>query len=122
MSAEDEDLTPEQVSTFRAELIQLKAELESLLALSSASSDVVELDQPIGRVSRIDAIGQQQMARASRSRNKLRLRQVEAALRRDPEEYGICLRCDEPIGYGRLSVRPEAPFCVTCQSQTEGAG
>ena len=119
MSSEIKILTPTQVQKLRETLVCIKLELEEMLQIASSSSEVVELDQPIGRLSRMDAISRQQMAKASRSRVQLRLRQVEAALRRDPEDYGYCVTCDEPIGFGRLSVRPEAPFCVACQSANE---
>jgi DnaK suppressor protein len=33
----------------------------------------------------------------------------------DRGEYGLCRKCEEPIGYRRLSAKPEAPFCLECQ-------
>ncbi|MCK5912686.1 MAG: TraR/DksA C4-type zinc finger protein, partial [Desulfuromusa sp.] len=33
--------------------------------------------------------------------------------------YGECRMCEEPIGYPRLQVRPESPFCLECQKQAE---
>jgi len=45
---------------------------------------------------------------------------VEAALQAiKMERYGECRRCEEPIGYSRLDVRPESPFCLDCQKQSE---
>lgn len=32
-------------------------------------------------------------------------------------EYGICRRCEEPIGLLRLRTRPEAALCVRCQGE-----
>ncbi len=55
--------------------------------------------------------------------------QVEAALRKitqEPEDYGYCEECDDPIPVGRLNIRPYALLCVACQSVKEdpvrGAG
>ena len=114
------ELTPEQETELHAALVALQEELETYLSASKAGAAPVDLDQPIGRVSRVDAIQQQKMAQAARARNELRLRQVVAALSlaRDGE-YGYCRHCDDPIGYGRLEARPESAFCVGCQTAFE---
>jgi len=113
-------LTPEQVAELRTDLAKLADELEALLAQTKESTAPVELDEPIGRLSRMDAMQQQKMSQANRQRNETRLKMVRSALAADPEdEYGFCKHCDEPVGYKRLKIRPEAPFCVTCQDQFE---
>ena len=104
----------------RARLLELRDELRSMLDLSAEAAKPVDLDQPIGRISRMDAIQQQKMVQASRRAAELRLQQVAAALRRlDDEEYGECLICSEPIAEARLVARPEAPLCIGCQSARE---
>jgi RNA polymerase-binding transcription factor DksA len=41
-----------------------------------------------------------------------------AALRRlEAGTFGVCLGCDEPIPFGRLSVMPEATHCIRCGGQ-----
>jgi DnaK suppressor protein len=113
-------LTPEQMVELQTDLATLALELEALLVQTKASTAPVELDQPIGRLSRMDAMQQQKMSQANRQRNETRLKMVRAALAAFPEdEYGYCKRCDEPVGFKRLKIRPEAPFCVTCQDQFE---
>ena len=115
-----DELTSEQIAELRADLVVLKGELEALLDTTDAGVRPVDLDEPIGRLSRMDAIQQQKMAQANRQRNTQRLQMVIAALAADPEdEYGWCKRCDEPVGYGRLKSRPETPFCVGCQESIE---
>ena len=115
-----DDITQEQVTQLKAQLVELGSELTSLLAISVEDAKPVELDLPIGRLSRMDAMQQQKMAQATRRAAQQRLKQVEAALRRcDRDEYGDCLECGESIGFARLSVGPEAPLCVACQSQLE---
>ncbi len=115
-----EELTSSQRDELFHRLLDLKDELEQLLDGSSASSEVVDLDQPIGRLSRIDALQQQEMAKATRAGHHQRLLQIEAALRVFKlDRYGECRRCEEPIGYLRLNVRPESPFCLDCQKQSE---
>ncbi|MBD89659.1 MAG: molecular chaperone DnaK [Deltaproteobacteria bacterium] len=115
-----EPLTEEQFDALHRRLKDLTEEIESALETSSDSERPVDLEEPIGRISRIDAIQQQKMARASRARLQGRLRAIRAALDRiDQDAYGDCALCDDPIGYGRLAARPETPLCMPCQSERE---
>jgi DnaK suppressor protein len=115
-----ESLEPGQEEGLRRELERLQQELVGQLESSGEAARPVDLDQPIGRLSRMDAIQQQSMAQANRRGAQLRLRQVRAALGRlDDGEYGDCGQCGEAIGFARLRVRPEATFCVVCQGQRE---
>ncbi len=115
-----DELTPEQEQELLEDLTALQAELEAYMLISRAGTETVDLEQPIGRVSRVDALQQQQMAKATRARNDMRLRQVAAALAKAREgDYGCCRKCDEPVGFRRLKARPETPFCVECQSAFE---
>ena len=111
------ELTLAQREELTQDLHSLQTELEALLKATKEDSAPVELDQAaIGRVTRMDAIQQQQMARANRESANLRLRLVGQALRAvDADEYGECRDCGEPIGYRRLKAKPEAAFCVNCQ-------
>ncbi len=115
------ELTAEQVKTLRAHLEGQLHELESLLKNGASAARPVELDQQsVGRVSRIDAIQQQQMARASQGQARQTLRRVELALERiEAGEYGFCLHCGEPIAYARLEVQPFATLCLDCQENSE---
>lgn len=112
-----EELSEEQAEILRGQLVQLVAELQDALAANAGSAEPVVLDQStVGRLSRMDAMQQQAIAKATRQKAQLRLSQCKAALSSfDRDEYGMCRKCEEPIGYPRLSAKPEAPFCLACQ-------
>lgn len=113
-------LTETQLATLATALEALEQELEAALASSRDGARPVDLDQPIGRISRMDAMQQQAMVRANRRGLEIRLEQVHAAQRAMEEgEYGECRRCGDFIAYGRLEIRPEAPLCVACQESVE---
>jgi len=115
-----EELTSEQVVELRAALLVERSRLEELLNLSADGSLPVKLDTSIGRLSRMDAIQQQEMTRASRLTLDTKRRQIEASLvALEKGGFGECRLCDEPIGYARLKARPEAPFCLRCQDARE---
>ncbi len=88
-----EELTPDQVSELTNLLNQQKLDLQQLLQDSEENSAPVTLDQQsVGRVSRIDAIQQQQMAVANRDQAGAILKQISASLDRvENDEYGFCL-------------------------------
>ena len=119
---ENEELSDEQIRELSGRLGELQTELEAALEESRKASKPVELDQQsVGRLSRMDAIQQQQMADAAKRNQELRLRRVQAALEAvDEGEYGFCRRCEEPIGYPRLRAQPESPFCISCQRRGPG--
>jgi len=105
----------------RERLIELRAELESVAATGDDSAAVVELDQSkVGRLSRMDAMQAQAMAKASTRRREQALREIRAALQRiDDEDYGLCVDCAEPINPGRLQFDPAVLRCIDCASKAE---
>lgn len=117
----EKDLNSAQLKQLIDLLEKQKVELQQQLENTEADSQPVTLDQQsVGRVSRIDAIQQQQMALASREHNKNLLIAVNKSLNRaNNEEYGYCLECGEAIGFKRLQVQPYAEFCLDCQSVKE---
>jgi len=115
------ELTSSQINKLANHLKLKQAELELQLEGSRQSTEPVTLDQQaVGRVSRMDAIQQQQMAVANREQSTLLLKLVSAALLRIKSgEYGYCLQCGEPVAFARLDAQPFTPNCLNCQSAME---
>ena len=120
MAEEPQELTGEQVALLRDKLVALEGELRVAVEAAAEGARPVDLDEPIGRLSRMEAIQQKEMASANRATLQTRLRQTAAALKRiQSDEYGLCTACEEPIGFKRLVARPESPMCLGCQSARE---
>lgn len=116
-------LTEAQGEALRLVLVELEQELGRMHEFSSDGARPVDLDEPIGRLSRMDAIQQQHMLQANRAALQRRLALVRGALQRFAAgEYGLCVTCGEDIGFRRLEAQPEAPFCLACQSEREQRG
>ena len=100
----------------RQRLLDLKAELIDLSQSADEDRKPVELDQQsVGRLSRMDSMQVQAMAKAADARRAQEIRRVDAALQRlDDEEYGWCVACGEEIEVKRLEVDPAAPRCAGC--------
>lgn len=104
------------IEACRTRLHQEARDLEDAGARSADERASVQLDQQsVGRLSRMDALQVQAMAKAEQARRERRLQQVRAALARiDDDTYGDCLRCGEPVEDRRLDADPAATLCIGC--------
>lgn len=100
----------------KARLEEERDALKSVDDSAAESRAPVELDQQsVGRLSRMDALQVQAMAKAVGARREGRFVQIEAALKRiEDGEYGTCLDCDTAIPVKRLEIDPAVAYCVDC--------
>ncbi|HMF44755.1 MAG TPA: TraR/DksA C4-type zinc finger protein [Polyangia bacterium] len=114
---------PAAVERHRKRLLDLKAEILAAGDVeiepgrhdaSAVGSD--EDEQPLAEMSQAIA--------SSRNRNRSGvLARVVAALARleaDPEAFGLCIECEEPISDKRLELMPYVELCVDCQQAQDG--
>jgi len=101
---------------FEKLLAARRIELEEANELAEQSRNAVQLDQTsVGRVSRIDAIQRQEMAKAGEQRRLNEISRINAAMKRiAQDEYGDCQKCGEEIAIRRLEFDPATPLCITC--------
>jgi DnaK suppressor protein len=109
---------------------ELRKHVERLHALrdeilSAGDEHVAEEFDPARKVDE-DAAPHDEMSRVIASnRNRARtveLREIEAALRRiadDPDDFGLCETCSEPIPARRLELLPWVRLCIECQQARE---
>ena len=72
-------------------------------------------DCGLGRLTRLEAMGEQDVNNKVLDESRLRLTRLNNALQRlDKPMFGICIECEESIGVGRMSIRPESVRCVEC--------
>jgi len=114
-------LSKTRMGKFQQQLIVLQAQLSAQYESGRPASDTVVLDQSkVGRLSRMDALQQQNMAQSTLRNIESRLRRVNRALAKvESGDFGYCDECGEVIELARLEVQPEAPCCFACQSQQE---
>ncbi len=118
-------LTPEQRQHFHQALLNRQREIDTQFEQTQEMSQPVSPDPAIGRLTRQDAMQQQQMTLESRRRLELQRTQIETALDRlEKGAFGVCVLCKEPIALQRLEIVPESPLCVPClerRNQQRGA-
>ena len=108
---------------FRSLLLQRQESAVALLKSTEDAARPPELDQArVGRLSRMDAMQSQAMAKESERRGRHEIGRIKSALERiDNDEYGYCLSCGESIAKERLEFDPAAIQCVKCAAISECA-
>ena len=87
---------------------------KQILALE-AKVKPISPDCGLGRLTRLEAMGEQHVNNKILDESRLRLTRLKNALQRiDKPMFGFCIECEESIGEGRMSIRPESVRCVAC--------
>ncbi len=115
-------MTDAQLEHFRTMLLDMQATLQAGAESRDSMGQTVELDQTrTGRLSRMDALQAQAMAKAGAQRAANQARRITAALARvDAGTFGDCAACEEPIAEARLEADPANPFCLDCAEARHG--
>jgi len=109
-------MNSKQLTQMRHRLQADLAALDAEDALGRDAQKTVTLDQQsVGRLSRMDALQQQAMAKATQTRRGQQRQRLLAALARLEEgEFGYCTVCGEDIPAKRLNLDPTVRTCVSC--------
>ena len=108
-------MTPEEKNEIKE---KIEADIETLKEQIKALEEKTQPISPdcsLGRLTRLEAMGEQHVNNKVLDESRLRLTRLQNALLRiDKPMFGICIECEEEIGVGRMSVRPESVRCVEC--------
>lgn len=108
-------LSPQDRQKIKTEIVTklelVKSQIENLRELSKP----VPPDNAIGRITRMDAIQQKSISERNLRMAEETLFKLEDALAAvDTPEFGLCMRCRQPIPAARLMALPESKTCVGC--------
>lgn len=110
-------MSPAELARYRALLADLRRHLDTSGPHRPDDADDLR-DEDLAPLSEM-------LQSIASNRNKNRagiLKLVVAALNRidnDPDTYGLCTECEEPLANGRLDLMPYAELCVPCQQAHE---
>lgn len=118
-------MTRKDVETFRALLLRRQAELRAEgdveIVPENADDDTArKVDEDAAPLAEMNQV-------IASKRNLERTRRLEAItealdlIAEDPEEYGSCEDCSEPIKRRRLELMPWVTLCIRCAEQRERA-
>lgn len=108
-------MTTENLQKMRTLIIDTIAKLEDSCIYLEIASQPIPPSESIGRLTRMEAIGEKSVNEAMHLNTKNRLERLKNALLRvDDGTFGICARCKEEIPLGRLEAVPESLICIPC--------
>lgn len=107
---------------WKKRLLDLRAEIlaEGDVAIEPVRRDEAQVggdedEQPLAEMHQVIA------SKRNRARTDVlvRINRALARLEKEPESFGLCVRCEEPIGK-RLAAMPYVEFCLECQQASDG--
>ena len=109
------------VEALRARLLAHREEVLADEASTEGDRATVDAgDTAMGRLSRMDALQQQAMAKETDRRRQVEIKRINAALQRmEAGDYGQCVHCGEDIAPRRLDFDPAVPLCINCASEAK---
>ncbi|BAF71074.1 TraR/DksA family transcriptional regulator [Sulfurovum sp. NBC37-1] len=114
-------MTKEEKETIRKKIEEDIETLKEQISTLEEKVKPISPDCSLGRLTRLEAMGEQHVNNKILDESKVRLTRLQNALLRiDKPMFGICIECEEEIGTGRMSVRPESVRCVECANNAQG--
>jgi DnaK suppressor protein len=108
-------MTTEQKNKIQQQIQHELSELETQITQLSAKLQPIAPDCSLGRLTRMEAMNEQEVSQRILDETLLRQTRLRNALSRiDHAMFGICIECEEAIGLERMKIRPESVRCVDC--------
>ncbi len=117
-------MRPQDLAKLRVRLLERRAEL---ISGGDVPIDPVQRD-PTTKPDEDEAPLTEMTQVIASNRNRARAASLQAIddalvrMARDPDDFGICESCDEPIAERRLLLVPQATLCAGCQAEEEARG
>ena len=110
-------MTEDEKLIYKKLLEELLVVTKGQIASLEDATQVISPDNAIGRVSRMDAIGNKAVNDSALQRTKSKINSLEISL----ESYGsfmfgCCDSCGMDISFKRLQAMPEVSICMNCAS------
>lgn len=106
-----------ELEAFKIKLESLKLEVEHTIEMLKERTRPVSPDVSLGRLTRQEALQEQNVAKENLRQSELRLKKINGALHRvHNKSFGECLECGDDIAPQRLEIMPENGYCIECAS------
>ena len=113
-------MDPHTLETYRQQLLALQQQLLHRIFDMEESMLAMDADRDIERTDRVQEEAAEVALTALDEQGRREMEAIQAALAHiDAGTYGICETCGETISAARLTARPTARRCVSCQERLE---
>ncbi|MEO9484461.1 MAG: TraR/DksA C4-type zinc finger protein [Ekhidna sp.] len=104
-----------EVDEIKQKIEEEIAKTKLLIKDYKEQSKPVTLDNSIGRISRMDAINNKSITESALRQAELKLSKLNQAMDNlGKPDFGLCIKCKQPIPLGRILLMPESNRCVNC--------
>lgn len=111
-------MTVDEKNILKEKIISNIEALQKQIAILNEDTKPIAKDCCMDEIARTELLAEQEVQRKILESSILRLSQLQLALKRiDTQMFGICIECEEDIGFGRMSIRPESIRCVACENE-----
>ncbi|MEE3145467.1 MAG: TraR/DksA family transcriptional regulator [Bacteroidota bacterium] len=108
-------MNKEDKQDIKKRILEELKKTEELILDYKESTKPISPENAIGRVSRMDAINNKSVVEAALRKAEEKLNKLKLVLDRvNDADFGLCMRCGNPIPIGRILLMPQSRNCVRC--------
>ena len=108
-------MNKEDKQDIKKRILEELKKTEELILDYKESTKPISPENAIGRVSRMDAINNKSVVEAALRKAEEKLKKLKLVLDKvNDADFGLCMRCGNPIPIGRILLMPQSRNCVRC--------
>ena len=108
-------MNKEDKQDIKKRLLEELKKTEELILDYKESTKPISPANAIGRVSRMDAINNKSVVEAALRKAEEKFNKLKLVLDKvNDADFGLCMRCGNPIPIGRILLMPQSRNCVRC--------
>ena len=108
-------MNKEDKQDIKKRILEELKKTEELILDYRESTKPISPENAIGRVSRMDAINNKSVVEAALRKAEEKFNKLKLVLDKvNDADFGLCMRCGNPIPIGRILLMPQSRNCVRC--------
>ncbi len=108
-------MNKEDKQDIKKRILEELKKTEELILDYKESTKPISPENAIGRVSRMDAINNKSVVEAALRKAEEKFNKLKLVLDKvNDADFGLCMRCGNPIPIGRILLIPQSRNCVRC--------
>ena len=108
-------MNKEDEQDIKKRILEELKKTEELILDYKESTKPISPENAIGRVSRMDAINNKSVVEAALRKAEEKFNKLKLVLDKvNDADFGLCMRCGNPIPIGRILLMPQSRNCVRC--------
>ena len=108
-------MNKEDKQDIKKRILEELKKTEELILDYKESTKPISPENAIGRVSRMDAINNKSVVEAALRKAEEKFNKLKLVLDTvNDADFGLCMRCGNPIPIGRILLMPQSRNCVRC--------